>query len=330
MPTQILHRRANESSHQSFTGGTGEWTFITDNKFLAVHDSATVGGFILPKMAANVRTFTSGAIIFADTTTTLNNSVNLTFTGGNLLTIAGGITFTGAQTIQTSTGTLSIQSTGNTVFALTSGTVGIGIVATAVLHLKAGTASANTAPLKLTSGTLNTTAEAGAIEFLTDAFYGTITTAAARKTFAFLESPVFTGNIGMGLSGQTDSVLIVNDITTGTPTFRRTQRWRAAYGENIVLGQSVTIAYFAAGGGLSFCTSSDLGVNDTSVPTNVRLAISSAGIVQITGNQVQITTAQTPASAAAAGTIGTVCWDTGFIYVCTATNTWKKVAIATW
>jgi hypothetical protein len=39
---------------------------------------------------------------------------------------------------------------------------------------------------------------------------------------------------------------------------------------------------------------------------------------------------QTPASAAAAGTAGTVVWDSGYIYVCTATNTWKRAAIATW
>lgn len=38
----------------------------------------------------------------------------------------------------------------------------------------------------------------------------------------------------------------------------------------------------------------------------------------------------TPASASAAGVAGTVTWDSGFIYVCTATNTWKRVAIATW
>lgn len=37
-----------------------------------------------------------------------------------------------------------------------------------------------------------------------------------------------------------------------------------------------------------------------------------------------------PASAAAAGVAGTWATDTGFIYVCTATNTWKRVAIATW
>lgn len=39
--------------------------------------------------------------------------------------------------------------------------------------------------------------------------------------------------------------------------------------------------------------------------------------------------ANTPASAGAAGTAGMVCWDSGFIYVCTATNTWKSVAIST-
>lgn len=37
-----------------------------------------------------------------------------------------------------------------------------------------------------------------------------------------------------------------------------------------------------------------------------------------------------PASAAAAGTTGDISWDADFIYVCTATNTWKRVAIATW
>lgn len=76
------------------------------------------------------------------------------------------------------------------------GRVGIGAsVPTASLHIKAGTAGASSAPIKLTSGTLNTSPEVGAIEFLTDAFYGTITTGAARKTFAFLESPTFTGTV---------------------------------------------------------------------------------------------------------------------------------------
>lgn len=54
---------------------------------------------------------------------------------------------------------------------------------TALLHIGAGTATAGTAPLKLTSGTVMTTPESGAIEFTTDDFFATITTGAARKAF---------------------------------------------------------------------------------------------------------------------------------------------------
>ncbi|MDP2741329.1 MAG: hypothetical protein Q8O66_01415, partial [bacterium] len=111
-----------------------------------------------------------------------------------------------------------------------SGYVGIGTTApTAVLHLKAGTIDAGTAPLKFTSGALLTTAEAGGIEFLTDAFYGTITTGAARKTFAFLESPTFTGTVTipspftLGATSVTTTGVQLNYLngatgTTGTTT----------------------------------------------------------------------------------------------------------------
>lgn len=53
---------------------------------------------------------------------------------------------------------------------------------TAVLMIRAGTASANTAPLKFTSGTNLTTPEAGAVEFDGTNFFGTIST--TRYTFA--------------------------------------------------------------------------------------------------------------------------------------------------
>lgn len=61
--------------------------------------------------------------------------------------------------------------------------IGANTSPTAALHIKAGTASASTAPLKFTSGTVLTTAEAGALEFNTDDFFATITTGAARKAF---------------------------------------------------------------------------------------------------------------------------------------------------
>jgi hypothetical protein len=53
------------------------------------------------------------------------------------------------------------------------GNVGIGTTSpTAVLHLKAGTATASTAPLKFTAGTLLSSLELGALEFVDDGTNG--------------------------------------------------------------------------------------------------------------------------------------------------------------
>lgn len=53
------------------------------------------------------------------------------------------------------------------------------------------------------------------------------------------------------------------------------------------------------------------------------------GII-IPGDNFQITTPKTPASAGATGTVGQIAWDADFIYVCVATDTWERAAIATW
>jgi hypothetical protein len=47
-------------------------------------------------------------------------------------------------------------------------------------------------------------------------------------------------------------------------------------------------------------------------------------------SDVLILTPQTIASAAAQGIVGEIAIDANYIYVCTATNTWKRVAVATW
>jgi hypothetical protein len=53
-----------------------------------------------------------------------------------------------------------------------------------------------------------------------------------------------------------------------------------------------------------------------------------AGSVRIYGD-LQLTT-KTPASATATGTVGTITYDNDYIYICIATDTWKRVAISTW
>ncbi|MBK8576388.1 MAG: hypothetical protein IPN90_12165 [Elusimicrobia bacterium] len=94
----------------------------------------------------------------------------------------------GTNNIDTRTRDLRLYSASDAngvTYKAASGNVGIGTTSpTAALHLKAGTAAANTAPLKFTAGTNLTTPEAGAVEFDgTDLYFSTDT--ATRKTFAF-------------------------------------------------------------------------------------------------------------------------------------------------
>lgn len=109
---------------------------------------------------------------------------------------------------------LNTQGT-NRVTILSSGNVGIGTTSpTASLHIKAGSATANRAPIKLTSGVNLTTPESGAIEFSSSRLYFTPST--TRETIAFMSditsashAPVTIGAIGsspnangMSISGQ--------------------------------------------------------------------------------------------------------------------------------
>lgn len=80
---------------------------------------------------------------------------------------------------------------------------------------------------------------------------------------------------------------------------------------------------------------------DGAAAVTERMRITSAGfigmatnaplhVLDVNDDSVRVRTSQTPASAAATGNQGEICWDSDYIYVCVATNTWKRVAIATW
>jgi homoaconitase/3-isopropylmalate dehydratase large subunit len=69
-----------------------------------------------------------------------------------------------------------------------------------------------------------------------------------------------------------------------------------------------------------YCTS------NTYVPTSS----SNINFLGVDGDTVRVTTIRTPASAAATGLKGEICWDSGYLYICVATNTWQRVATATW
>jgi hypothetical protein len=74
-------------------------------------------------------------------------------------------------------------------------------------------------------------------------------------------------------------------------------------------------------------TSSFPALKRSSATLQVRLADDSAYSVIDAQHRLQGTA---PASATAAGTAGDIRYDADYIYVCTAANTWKRAAIATW
>jgi hypothetical protein len=97
--------------------------------------------------------------------------------------------------------------------------VGINVTPSAMLTLPAGTTTANTAPLKFTSGSLLTATEAGAVEFLTDNYYATITSGTGRKKIVLTngETGLTSGRIPYATTNGrlTDSSSFLFDTTNG-------------------------------------------------------------------------------------------------------------------
>jgi len=60
---------------------------------------------------------------------------------------------------------------------------------------------------------------------------------------------------------------------------------------------------------------------------NVNLATAGGNNGEVT---VNIAAATAPATATSTGLTGEIAYDADYVYVCVATNTWKRAAIATW
>jgi hypothetical protein len=141
---------------------------------LSVIPAVAVGSVMASKGIATVPAWDSNPTLSGIILTT---PLFMTYGGTGTAT-----TFAQGSVVFADVGGVYTQDNANFFWDDTNNRLGIGTASpTAVLHLKAGTATANTAPIKLTSGTNLTTAEAGAIEFTTDDYFATITTGAARK-----------------------------------------------------------------------------------------------------------------------------------------------------
>lgn len=69
--------------------------------------------------------------------------------------------------------------------------------------------------------------------------------------------------------------------------------------------------------------------NNLGIGTNNPTLSSGVGL-HISGSTMRLGTARTPASSTATGNTGEICWDSSYLYVCTATNTWRRIAHSSW
>jgi len=57
---------------------------------------------------------------------------------------------------------------------------------------------------------------------------------------------------------------------------------------------------------------------------------SPTALLDVNTDVLRLRTSKTPTSATDTGNAGDICWDSSYIYVCVATNTWKRATISTW
>jgi hypothetical protein len=61
-----------------------------------------------------------------------------------------------------------------------------------------------------------------------------------------------------------------------------------------------------------------------------KLSISgSLDVFEVQGTKIILTGENTPASSSASGQKGTICWNSTYLFICVATNSWKRIALST-
>jgi len=162
----------------------------------------------------------------------------------------------------------------------------------------------------------------------------TATDGSLKTVASFLSSGDSTGT-----STTTNSLVIANGVplylgtaqnTKVTADITQLQLSCLTQGQNFEIdvnpsGISTTALYVASTSSyMGVFTKSPTATLDVNGNANIR------GNLTLTGTYLTISTSQTPSSSSAVGLPGQIAWDSGYVYVCVATNTWKRSALTTW
>lgn len=201
---------------------TGAITTLRTARFLS-RTYNFVGASVVTTSAA----FSISGATIAGNNSTITTSIGLNIEGGTITSGTGVVTTgygayfnatVGAGTNYALGANGNFNLTGNLLVSkiFSGGTT----TPTALLHLAAGSTSIS--PIRFSSGALTTGGNifAGNVEFLTDKFYGTITTGTAQKEFTLNDSALTSGSIPIATTNGRlqDSGFTTSTLTSSTYT----------------------------------------------------------------------------------------------------------------
>jgi hypothetical protein len=143
-----------------------------------------------------------------------------------------------------------------------------------------------------------------------------------------------TGNLTGNVAGDVTGNLTGNVTSTGSSSFTSVAVTGGTINGTQIGATSASAGTFTGITVTGTATIATISASAGAIDgTNIGSTTPDAGTfttLATTGDKVSVQTAKTPASAGASGTAGDIAWDTNYIYVCVATNTWKRALLSTW
>lgn len=332
---------------------------VTDETGTGALVFATSPTLVTPVLGVATATSINSATINGETGIIIGSSnesilevvdTTVTFSSGGVMTCASGATLTLAAFDLAATASGNVITTGNLTDITATGTVtsgtwsgsfgavsGANLTSLNASNISSGTLadarlSANvplkdaantfTAAQTLTNNTASTTSSNGALIVTGGIGAGGSINSAL--------------NLGAGAGGAifigADSSYSTFKVAIGSSGFYQGSEYNLRWSDTPSLGSATITTTLSqkSAGILRIGATADTSTGSLECTNGTLLGtLSVTGTSTLTGGLI-LPTSTTPASAGAAGVAGTVCRDADYIYVCTATNTWKRVAIATW